>query len=150
MYAFASAPTASAQVDDVFDVLRHVFAEAQGLSRRFGARVPALDGNVGALFALQHLARAGRRGLSQVEVARQLGLSASSATRLVDSLEAEGLVRRESHPTDRRINQIVLAEAGRTLLAQVSDELAGAAPTMTIGELTEFRARLSGICGLMR
>ncbi len=41
-----------------------------------------------------------------VELADELGVTARSVTALVDGLEAEGLVRRTAHPTDRRVTMI--------------------------------------------
>jgi DNA-binding MarR family transcriptional regulator len=41
-----------------------------------------------------------------VELADELGVSARNVTALVDGLEAEGLVRRVPHPTDRRVTMI--------------------------------------------
>jgi DNA-binding MarR family transcriptional regulator len=45
-------------------------------------------------------------------LADELGLSPRNMTALVDSLEAEGLVRRKPHPTDRRATVIELTEDG--------------------------------------
>ena len=50
-------------------------------------------------------------------------MSPSSATRLIDSLEAADLVRREPHPNDRRIKQVVLTVVGRALLADLMADL---------------------------
>jgi len=45
-------------------------------------------------------------------LADELGLSPRNMTALVDSLEAEGLVRRTPHPTDRRATMVELTEDG--------------------------------------
>lgn len=45
-------------------------------------------------------------------LADELGLSPRNMTALVDSLEAEGLVRRKPHPTDRRATVVELTESG--------------------------------------
>lgn len=42
-----------------------------------------------------------------------LGTTARAVTGLVDTLEREGLVRREPHPSDRRATCIVLTERGK-------------------------------------
>lgn len=59
-----------------------------------------------------HLATAGRRGASQRETARALGVAEATVSRLCDQLEADGLIRREAHPNDRRVKMLHLAEAG--------------------------------------
>jgi DNA-binding MarR family transcriptional regulator len=43
----------------------------------------------------------------------QLGLTPRNMTALVDALEAEGLVVRQSHPSDRRAVLVELTDAGR-------------------------------------
>ena len=50
-----------------------------------------------------------------VELAESLGVTARNVTVLVDGLEAEGLVERSPHPTDRRVTIIALAGAGGSL-----------------------------------
>lgn len=59
--------------------------------------------------------------LTTRELADKLVCEPSNATFVVDKLENAGLVRREPHPTDRRVRYIVLTPAGvdlrRSLLA---------------------------------
>jgi DNA-binding MarR family transcriptional regulator len=58
------------------------------------------------------LVGAPERRLRLRELAREVLLSRSGLTRLVDRLEAAGLLRREPDPTDRRGAFAVLTEAG--------------------------------------
>jgi DNA-binding MarR family transcriptional regulator len=58
------------------------------------------------------LVAAPERRLRLRELAREALLSRSGLTRLVDRLEAAGLLRREPDPTDRRGAFAVLTEAG--------------------------------------
>lgn len=60
---------------------------------------------------LIHLSEGGD-GISQTELAMRVGLDASSLVRLLDLLEARGLVERQVDPTDRRARRIVLTPAG--------------------------------------
>src|SRR2546421_9570902 len=62
---------------------------------------------------LLFLSRAPGRRLRMHELAESVLLTPSGITRLVDRLEGEGLVGRESCPTDRRGSFVVLTEAGR-------------------------------------
>lgn len=58
----------------------------------------------------------------------RLGLDSGYASRLLRSLEADGLVTVEPHPRDRRVRTVRLTEAGRAERATLdrrSDELAG-------------------------
>lgn len=54
--------------------------------------------------------------LTMSELAGQLGLTSGGTTRLVDRVVGAGLVRRESCPTDRRVQWVVLSEEGERKL----------------------------------
>lgn len=56
-------------------------------------------------------------GLSVGTVADQLGIDPSTASRLVSQAIADGLLRRDPSPTDRRLARLALTPAGRTLAA---------------------------------
>lgn len=65
------------------------------------------------------------------EVAQKLACVRSNVTQLVDRLESDGLVKRESDPADRRSIRAVVTDAGRdrekagsVALAQVQGEIA--------------------------
>lgn len=53
------------------------------------------------------------------EIAERLRIAPRSATEVIDSLEAKGLVRRTPSPTDRRAILVEPTEAGRTLAEEV-------------------------------
>ncbi|MCU1659263.1 MAG: transcriptional regulator, MarR family [Pseudonocardiales bacterium] len=61
---------------------------------------------------LLQLAEAPARRLRMAELADRVLLSRSGLTRLVDRLQAEGLVRRERSPDDARGTYTVLTDAG--------------------------------------
>jgi DNA-binding MarR family transcriptional regulator len=54
-------------------------------------------------------------GLTQVELARRLGLEKASTTAVLDSLEKRGLIRRAPRKEDRRKIDLYLTPAGRRL-----------------------------------
>jgi DNA-binding MarR family transcriptional regulator len=58
------------------------------------------------------LARAGEPGLPMRAVSREQVLTTGGVTRLVDRMEALGLVERADHPTDRRGRLVRLTPAG--------------------------------------
>jgi DNA-binding MarR family transcriptional regulator len=61
-------------------------------------------------------------GILRVGVlADRLGLAESSATRMVDRLEEQGLTSRRVLPEDRRSVAVELTRAGRVVAAQVAD-----------------------------
>lgn len=51
----------------------------------------------------------------------ELCVTARGVTSLVDGLEAEGLVRRQPHPTDRRATLVDLTDAGREWVQERSE-----------------------------
>lgn len=65
---------------------------------------------------LLYLLAGGERG--QSELARELGLSAASLTRLIDRLEERGLVARRRDEDDRRRVVVDLEPAGQEVLGQ--------------------------------
>lgn len=65
---------------------------------------------------------AARGTLTQIQLARHIGIEGSSLVRQVDKLEAEGLVRRIQSPEDRRANLLELTEAGAPLAQRVIAE----------------------------
>ena len=62
--------------------------------------------------ALLVLSRADGHRLKRVDISRQLLLTPSGITRLLEGLEAEGLVERESCPSDLRVTYAHLTETG--------------------------------------
>jgi DNA-binding MarR family transcriptional regulator len=71
--------------------------------------------------------RVARRPMLMSELAASLGIDRPNATTLVDGLEAQGLVRRRPHPTDRRA-KVVEATAKGKALARQADEILGTPP----------------------
>jgi DNA-binding MarR family transcriptional regulator len=66
------------------------------------------------------LALVGRNpGLSQTQVCSALGIKRANLVAAIDTLESEGLVRREASPTDRRSNRLHLTPAGQRSLQAV-------------------------------
>ena len=56
---------------------------------------------------------------SQSEVAKRLRVEGATVTRMVDLLSKEGLVQRQPHPSDRRINLISITPEGEAELARI-------------------------------
>lgn len=59
-----------------------------------------------------------REPVGMSDLGESLGMSPRNMTVLVDGLEKEGLVRRVSHPHDRRIKLIELTQDGRRVAEQ--------------------------------
>ena len=70
------------------------------------------DLSLGSYEVLLHLNEAPDRRLRMTELADRVLLSRSGLTRLVDRMEREGLISRESCPSDLRGTNAVLTDAG--------------------------------------
>jgi DNA-binding MarR family transcriptional regulator len=65
------------------------------------------------------LLHAGREPASPSKLAEILGTDTAGMTRLLDRLEAKGLLRRQRHTGDRRAIRIELTDQGRALLPRL-------------------------------
>ena len=84
----------------------------------------ALGMSFGRSRALRRLAL---RPMSMRELADALGIDPPNATVVVDDLEAQGLVRRGAHPTDRRAKVVEATRKGKEL-ARRADEIIATPP----------------------
>jgi DNA-binding MarR family transcriptional regulator len=57
-----------------------------------------------------------QQGLSQADLGRRLVVNKADMTGIIDRLEKAGLVARENHPKDRRINIIEITRKGRDIV----------------------------------
>ena len=58
-------------------------------------------------------------GISQARLANHLDIETISVVRLIDSLQAAGLIERRPHPTDRRVRTLWLTEAAGPTIIQI-------------------------------
>ena len=118
------------------------FSAWAGLLRTHATLVRELDREVEAAHGLPltqyevllHLERAPRHRLRMSELARSVLLSQSGITRLVDRLEARGLVERAPCAEDRRVLWAQMTDAG---LRQLTDSR----PTVIAGIRARFLDR---------
>jgi len=61
----------------------------------------------------------------QNALADAIGIEGASLVRLIDELEASGLVTRQPDPTDRRANSLSLTPRGREIVTEVNDDIQG-------------------------
>jgi DNA-binding MarR family transcriptional regulator len=95
------------------------------------------DLSLGSYEVLVHLSEAPARALRMTDLADRIVLSRSGLTRLVDRMEREGLVRRESCPSDLRgTNAVLTAEGLAKLRAAAPVHLRGVREHM-VSQLTE-------------
>jgi len=87
------------------------------LESRAEAKLAEVGLSIAKLAALRQLADAGN-SLPLGQLAERLSCVKSNVTQLVDRLEADGLVSRETDPGDRRSRIAVLTESGRKACAR--------------------------------
>lgn len=88
----------------------------------------------------------------RVDLAQRLGLTASGVTRLLEGLEAAGLVARAACPSDRRVTYAVLTAGGSARLAAaagchaqaVREYLAERLEEAELAQLADLLERLAG------
>ena len=100
-----------------FGMLVEAHAEATNAIQRDTADI--VDFPLPWFSVLIRLARSPGAMLRMTALARDMTISTSGLTRLVDRMEAAGLVRRESCPGDRRGTNAVLTDTGRRQLSAI-------------------------------
>jgi DNA-binding MarR family transcriptional regulator len=90
--------------------------------------------------------RLAHRPMSMSELAAALSIDPPNATVLVDDLEAQGLVRRRPHPTDRRAKLVEATRKGKDLARRADTILATPPPALSALDEDELEtlARLLG------
>jgi DNA-binding MarR family transcriptional regulator len=87
------------------------------MTRDFNAELQAHGLTVTDFEALSRLAESPTGSLRRVDLAAALRLTPSGVTRLLDGLQAAGLVCKETCPTDARVSYAHITDLGRERLA---------------------------------
>ena len=92
------------------------------------------------------LRRVAHRPLSMGELAALLSMDPPNVTTLIDDLQTAGLVRRQPHPTDRRVSLVEVTPTGRRIARQ-ADAILDRPPAglrgLSASDLEELRRILS-------
>lgn len=110
-------PLASVNHEALLSLVR-TSALMQKLSDRFFSRFGLTDVQFNILMILKEH---GSAGLSQQELSEHLIVTKSNVVGLIDRLERSGYVKRMSHPSDRRFNQIVLTPKGSKIELKIEE-----------------------------
>ena len=109
-----------------------------GLTRAMDANLRTRHGlTINDYEVLLALAAAPDRRLRRVDLAEQVLLTQSGVTRLLQGLEASGLVRRASCDTDGRVVYARLTEAGRRKLRAAARTHVGDIERLFVARLSE-------------
>jgi DNA-binding MarR family transcriptional regulator len=133
-------------VSDSLSLCIALFRAQAVLSRRFDGRLGSWHGmSFGDLIVLFHISRAEDGRLRRVDLARELGLTASAVTRILIPLEKIGLVSRQTDENDGRVGYAVLTKRGREILHEalesaemISDEVVGPKAAARLAEVERF------------
>ena len=130
----------NAQPADLATLLHAAYAAEAEVEAKLGA----IGLSLAKLAALKALSDAGEP-LPLTQLADRLSCVKSNITQLVDRLEADGLVQRESDPTDRRTKLATLTPAGRKS-CQEGLKVQEAAEQSVLGKLTAAESQtLAGL-----
>ena len=119
----ASAPDHSADqqtsevADCFFELIGNIVGQAEQLAHRLGIPAPFIK----ALHTLDC-------PMAMKELGKRMHCDPSFVTLLADMLEKRGLARREPHPADRRVKNIVLTSEGEELKQRVEAEITARMP----------------------
>jgi DNA-binding MarR family transcriptional regulator len=105
-------PVSLLSTDAMFDLLNTLQNVAKAVYDRWDRALRSSIPGMSAARAsvLLELARSG--DTHQARLARYVGVSAMTVTRMIDDLEEEGWVKRVPAPGDRRTNTVALTDAG--------------------------------------
>ena len=82
---------------------------------------------------------------TQTQLAKRMGSGRAVMGDRIDSLEARGAVRRQPHPTDRRVWLVHITEAGQQLVATINELDETLREQLRAGLSREDRQRLAAI-----
>lgn len=111
----------SAQTDEAFACWLALLRAQAASVKELSGQLDADHGlTIADYEALMHLAHAEDRKLRRIDLAERLLLTPSGVTRLLQGLEAAGLVEKGVCPGDARVTYAVLTDAGRRRLDESS------------------------------
>jgi DNA-binding MarR family transcriptional regulator len=103
--------------DCFFELIGRIVGQGEALAQEFGIPIPFVK----ALHLLDC-------PLAMKELGRRMHCDPSFVTLVADMLEKRGLARREPHPADRRVKNLVLTEDGVALKRKVETEITARMP----------------------
>ena len=144
--------TSISATDDALITTFGRLVEVQGrLERRLGADLESRFGIPHAWFeVLVRLSRSEEGQLTMSALAEQVTLTTGGVTRLVDRMEAAGLIERRPCRTDRRVSYAAITDAGRAKLEEASEAHAANLRTVFDGFSAKELATLDTLLDRMR
>lgn len=134
------------------DFCLHLAKAHAALVRRFDGRLGTLHGvSFSDFILLLELHRAPGAKLRRVDLAEELGITASAVTRALIPLERIGLVTRQRDLRDARVGYAVLTKAGQRILQEamgaaelISEDVIPANGVAQLDRLSELLTQIGG------
>lgn len=104
-------------LDGVFELVGRIMALSEGMAQRW--HVPSF------FFKALHTLE---RPMAMKDLGKRMHCDPSFVTVVADMLEKRGLARREAHPGDRRVKNLVLTDDGLALKHRIETEMAARMP----------------------
>jgi MarR family transcriptional regulator, organic hydroperoxide resistance regulator len=98
--------------DGFFELIGNIIGQAEQLAQRLGIPIPFVK----ALHTMDC-------PIAMKELGKRMHCDPSFVTLIADMLEKRGLAKREPHPADRRIKNLVLTEAGLDMKSRIEAEI---------------------------
>ncbi len=109
----------SVKVSPAVEVMSRLLGAHSALTRELSAQLVEQHGmTMSELEVLLLLSRAPEHSMRRIDLSREVRLSPSGVTRMLDRMESTGLVGKRSCEEDARVSYAVLTEAGMAKLRQ--------------------------------
>ncbi len=112
---------ARAKAEFDFSVLSSLLEASDTINKFMSAYLNDFGLTASKFNTLQALKEEPARTVTQNELGTKLTVTGASITGVLDRLERDRLVARETHPTDRRANLVRLTNEGETLIQNAAD-----------------------------
>lgn len=106
---------------DRADFAQAISIVARRWRSRLDERLKPMNMSIARWGALYWLGQGGD-GVSQAALAELAGVEPPTLVRVIDQLEAQGLVERRTNPADRRVNLLNLTPAAKPVVAEIEAE----------------------------
>jgi len=113
--AFASSP----RLDREYGFTYRIILIARRYRAMLDEKLRPMGYGTARMEALSTIARSPEPS-AQIAIAKRIGIEGPTLTRMLDTLEADGLVVRRQDPSDRRTKLIELTESGRQALEDIT------------------------------
>lgn len=110
--------TGSSRLDREYGFTYRIILVARRYRAMLDEQLRPLGYGTARMEALSTIARSPEPS-AQIAIAKRIGIEGPTLTRMLDTLEADGLVVRRQDPTDRRTKLIELTEEGEAALQEI-------------------------------